>query len=177
MKYKIFYLFSLASITVGCSIQPPDPTITVANGVRIYTTSADQQSTFMKDHGSSERFCLARGTDVADTVSTGVGASFGLADKSEDLSETSSKGAVSLGGRDSAVLITRELMYRTCEMIMNLNLSEKEALELFSQALKATVTVSKNQKDSGASSSSTSSTGKKTSTVSSSDDNVEKGVD
>jgi hypothetical protein len=155
MKYKTFYPILLASLTASCAMQPAEPTITVANGVRIFTTSAEQQSTFMKDHGSSERFCLARGADVADSESTGIGASFGVADKSEDLTENSSMGAVSLGGRNSAVLISRELMYRTCEIIMNLNLSQEEALKLYAKALEATITVSKNQQDSSAATSNT----------------------
>jgi len=150
MRVKIGFISFMSLLFVGCSIQPVEPTISVSKGIRIYSSSADQQATFMKDHDSTERFCLARGADVADTESTGLGATFGLADRNESLTDSVSKGAVDLGGRNPAVLITRELMYRTCEMIMNLNLSKEEALKLFTQTLNASVTVSQNQTDSGA---------------------------
>ena len=38
-------------------------------------------------------------------------------------------------GRTPAVLSTREYFYRTCELIRNLNLDKKEAIELFKHAM------------------------------------------
>jgi len=149
MKFKLFNLIVMISFITGCATPSMDPTVSDLKGIRIYSTGADQQSTIMKDINSTERFCLARGADVADTESAGIGASFGLNSKNESLSEGSSVGAVELGGRNPAVLITRELMYRTCEMMMNLNLTKEESLKLFAETLKASVTVSQNQTDSG----------------------------
>ncbi len=184
MRYQIFFvIFIPLFFSSGCSIQQPEPTVTFAKGLRIYSTTAYQQSTMMKDHGSAERFCLARGTDVAETERTGVGASFGFADNNEDLSESSSIGAAGLGGRNPAVLITRELMYRTCEMIMNLNLSKEDALELYVKTLEASVTLSKTQTGTGTSETAPSTeqpaeTSTSTTTSSTdSDDTVTSGVD
>ncbi|MCP4274032.1 MAG: hypothetical protein GY781_19090 [Gammaproteobacteria bacterium] len=150
MKFKLFNLIFMISFITGCATPPSiDPTVSDLKGIRIYSTNADQQSTIMKDHNSTERFCLARGADVADTESAGIAASFGIGSKNESLSDGSSRGAVELGGRNPAVLITRELMYRTCEMMMNLNLTKEESLKLFAQTLKASITISQNQTDSG----------------------------
>ncbi|MCP4411281.1 MAG: hypothetical protein GY808_01720 [Gammaproteobacteria bacterium] len=150
MKFKLFNLIFMISFITGCAMPPPiDPTVSDLKGIRIYSTNADQQSTIMKDHNSTERFCLARGADVADTESDGIGASFGVGSKNESLSDGSSRGAVDLGGRNPAVLITRELMYRTCEMMMNLNLTKEESLKLFAKTLNASISISQSQTDSG----------------------------
>ncbi len=149
MNYKLFSLIIMMVFITGCTMAPTGPTVTVSQGVRIFSTTADQQSTLMKDHDSTERFCLARGADVADTESAGIGATVGLKSNSDNLSEGSSRGAIDLGGRNPAVLITRELMYRTCEIIMNLNLTKEESLKLYSQTLNASITISQNQTSSG----------------------------
>ncbi len=150
MKFQRFTIILMISFITGCAIAPSiEPTVSDFKGIHIYSTTADQQSTIMKDHNSTERFCLARGADVADTESAGVGASFGINSKNESLTDGSSRGAVTLGGRNPAVLITRELMYRTCEIIMNLNLTKEESLKLFAETLNASVTISQNQTNSG----------------------------
>lgn len=145
---NITLVASLIFLT-ACSIPPNKPIISNANGVKIYSSTADRQSTFIKDHGSLERICAARVADVADTKSEAAGLSLGVIGKSEAVSDGASQGAISLGGRSPSVLITRELMYRTCETIMNLNLSKTEALQLYLQTLKATVSISQSQTNSG----------------------------
>ncbi|MCP3673924.1 MAG: hypothetical protein GY829_05580 [Gammaproteobacteria bacterium] len=149
MKFKRLNIIFIISSITGCAMPIVDPEISNFKGIRIYSTTADQQSTIMKDHNSTERFCLSRGTDVADTESAGIGASLGIGSQNEGISEGSSVGAIDLGGRNPAVLITRELMYRTCEMMMNLNLSKKESLKLFAETLNASVTIAQSQTDSG----------------------------
>ena len=136
-------------LLTGCAIQPMEPKISVANGIRIYSTTSEIQLTFMKDHGTDERMCVSRGSDVADTESTSLGLSYGNTIDDESVSEGSSKAAVNLGGRSPSVLIIRELMFRACELTMNLNLSKEEALELYHKTLNSVSIVSQFQSGSG----------------------------
>ena len=41
-----------------------------------------------------------------------------------------------MSGRTPAVLITRELFYRACELIINAQLDKKEAIQVFNNVLK-----------------------------------------
>jgi hypothetical protein len=120
----------------GCSVTPPKPGITASlDGIKIYSSTSDMQSSFLKSRNSGEHFCDSRMSDVADTESASVGLGVSVVGKSESVNDGASRGAVSLGGRSPAVLITREVMYRTCEMVMNLDLNKKEALDLYIQTL------------------------------------------
>jgi hypothetical protein len=130
-----FILTTLFSVT-GCSVTPPKPSITDSlGGVKVYSTTSAMQSSFVKSRNSGEHFCDSRMSDVADTESASVGLGASIIGKSESINEGASRGALALGGRSPAVLITREVMYRTCEMVMNLDLNKKEALDLYIQTL------------------------------------------
>jgi hypothetical protein len=130
-----FILTTLFAVT-GCSVTPPKPGITASlDGIKIYSSTSDMQSSFLKSRNSGEHFCDSRMSDVADTESASVGLGVSVVGKSESVNDGASRGAVSLGGRSPAVLITREVMYRTCEMVMNLDLNKKEALDLYIQTL------------------------------------------
>jgi hypothetical protein len=142
---------ALIAVT-GCAT-PPKPSITANfGGIRIYSTGADQQSSFLKQNNSGEYFCDSRASDVADTASNGIGLSASEFGSKEGISESHSRGAVALGGRSPAVLITREVMYRTCEIVMNLALDKKEALDLYIKTLNLVQSISKNDTNSGTSS-------------------------
>jgi hypothetical protein len=130
-----FILTTLFSVT-GCSVTPPKPGITASlDGIKIYSSTSDMQSSFLKSRNPGEHFCDSRMSDVANTESASVGLGVSVVGKSENVNDGASRGAVSLGGRSPAVLITREVMYRTCEMVMNLDLNKKEALDLYIQTL------------------------------------------
>lgn len=149
-KIHLVLLFSAILVITGCSTATPKPTITDNfNGIHIYSTTSQIQSSFLKDKGSNQHFCDARGSDVADTHSDGFGISAALVGKNEGISESSSHGAVALGGRSPAVLITREVMYRTCEMIMNLDLDNEVALDLYIKTLELVTTLVKNDTNIG----------------------------
>jgi hypothetical protein len=135
-KNRLALILSTLFAITGCSVTPPTPSITDSlGGVKVYSTTSAMQSSFVKSRNSREHFCDSRMSDVADTASASVGLGASVIGKSESLNEGASRGAVSLGGRSPAVLITREVMYRTCEMVMNLDLNKKEALDLYIQTL------------------------------------------
>jgi len=150
-KINLILLFFTLLAVSGCSsMSAPKPSVTEGfNGIHIYSTPSKMQSSFLKDKGSGEHFCDSRGSDVAGTQSEGFGISEALVGQSEGVSESSSQGAVTLGGRSPAVLITRELMYRTCEMIMNLNLDKEAALGLYIKTLNLVTTIVQNDTTNG----------------------------
>jgi hypothetical protein len=71
--------------------------------------------------------------------------------KTVGLGEGASRGTVALGGRDPAVLIAREMLYRACELSINLNLNTADALRLHRDVLDAIVKVSGVQTGTGSS--------------------------
>ncbi|MFT5453335.1 MAG: hypothetical protein ACI9N9_002841 [Enterobacterales bacterium] len=135
-KYRLALILSTLFVITGCSVAPPKPGISASlDGLIIYSATSDMQSAFLKSSSSGEHFCDSRMSDVADTESVSVGLGYSAVGLSEGINEGASRGAVSLGGRSPAVLITREVMYRTCEMVMNLDLNKKEALDLYIHTL------------------------------------------
>ena len=81
-----------------------------------------------KDKDSLERFCRSPNPDFASGQTSAV--SLGLGNGP---SIGSSSGAMidSLGGRSPALLITRELMYRACELALNLNANTDLSKEIY----------------------------------------------
>lgn len=153
LKNRKTLILSILFIISGCSISPPKPGITTTvGGIKIYSNTADLQSSFLKSSNSSEHFCDSRIADTVDTASNSIGLGASFAGKDESVSEGSSRNAIALGGRSPAVLITREVMYRTCEMIMNLGLSKEEALALYIQTLNLVISVSQEDTNNGTSS-------------------------
>lgn len=152
-KYRLALILSTLFVITGCSVAPPKPGISASlDGLTIYSSTSDMQSSFLKYRNSGEHFCDSRMSDVADTESASVGLGASIIGKSESINEGASRGAVSLGGRSPAVLITREVMYRTCEMVMNLNLDKKEALALYIQTLNLVKSVAQSDTAVGAAS-------------------------
>ena len=134
----------------GCTAAPPRPNIMDSvGGIKIYSSTSDLQFSFLKERTSNEYFCDSRPSDVADTSVNNIGLSASTAGAREGIVGGSSRGAIDLGGRSPAVLITREMMYRACEMIMNLHLNKKEALELYMETLSSVVKVAKFDSNSG----------------------------
>lgn len=65
-----------------------------------------------------------------DQMSLGVGV--------ENLAIGDTQKELSLGGRTENVLIVRELMYRACELVMNLNADAKTSIEIYENFFKLT---------------------------------------
>lgn len=148
------FILLLAAFTAisGCTTAPPRPNVMDSvGGIKIYSSTSDLQFSFLKERTSNEYFCDSRPSDVADTSGVSIGLSASMPGAREGVSGGSSRGAVDLGGRSPAVLITREMMYRACEMIMNLHLNKKEALELYMETLRSVVKVAEFDGNSGSS--------------------------
>lgn len=132
----------------GCAAisPPPQGTLFEREGVSMVVIPGGSRETYFSDAKSLERHCRAPSPDVSVTASEGVSFSMpSLTGKGIGLNEDASSGSLSLGGRNPAVLITRELLYRSCELSNNLNLPSDQALSLFRDTMEAIVRISAGQ--------------------------------
>jgi hypothetical protein len=132
--------FLLISIVVvsGCAIAPPKPHVQKVNGLMVVSNTADVEGLIIKDRSSPEQMCAGRMVNVSDTSDVSLGVSQGTTAESIGVGT----GMVSLGGINPAVHMTSELMYRACELSLNLNLDNNETAKIYDGVLAAIVTIS-----------------------------------
>ena len=126
---RAFSLLTVAVLLSNCaygshfisSYQPDDSFI-------MHSYSDDLQNAFLKTRPSQTKLCLEPSPDVALSSGGGLNAATPLGD-SIGLTETSK--ATSLGGRSDMTLVTRELMYRACELSLNTNASPAETISIY----------------------------------------------
>lgn len=142
---KTHIIAVLAAIVAGAllsscvSFQPNTSKHAVVNrnGLDIVIEDGSKKATVIKDLGSTERYCRTPNPDFAAVkggsfaLPTGIGTSVGASESSA---------IDSLGGRSPAVLITRELMYRACELSLNVNADPDMTRAIYTQFL-AIITV------------------------------------
>ncbi|MEL7487838.1 MAG: hypothetical protein AAGJ87_11555 [Pseudomonadota bacterium] len=114
--------------------------------VEMITRNPELDVVVFKSPGDVEKFCMSAETDAVPTDSVG----FALSYRGAQASETSGAGAGILGGRSAAVLIARDILYRTCEISLNYDLSKDEALALFNTALEKVQAVAATDAQAGA---------------------------
>ncbi len=114
---------------------------------------ANSRETYFSDAKSKERHCRAPSPDFSVTASEGFSLSASLptpaGGKGAGVSDDATQGSLSLGGRNPAVLITRELMYRACELANNLNLKPADTLKLYRDVMNVIVQISSAQSGTG----------------------------
>jgi hypothetical protein len=119
---------------IGCqSLQGPENTKSRSQGVTIVHSTGTEQFSYVKQNESLSRFCTETDTDVQGTASSGLS----ISAAGDSIGDTSSTGATTLGGRDPTVLITRELMFRACELMLNTNAEAPEAVKIYAGTLAA----------------------------------------
>lgn len=135
MKYKTFIIpLVIIFLFAGCARTAVKPTTTNISGVNLFTKEDTLRTTYFKD---SQRFCLEPMLDATGTESEGVNLGLQQLGQSESIGESDSRGAVTLGGVSPEVLLASELMYRACELSMNLNADIKLSLEIYFRFLEA----------------------------------------
>lgn len=125
MLIAVFLLSGCASplTAPGSSVQQ----LSESNGLKITLILASDRENYFKSRHSVERMCRSPDPDFNmgqnDQMSLGVGV--------ENLAIGDTQKELSLGGRTENVLIVRELMYRACELVMNLNADAKTSIEIY----------------------------------------------
>jgi len=129
----------------------PAQTYVVA-GLTTHTVTEATETSLIKTPNDLTRFCAARESDAIDAPQEGFSFGFGTGISKENIGTTSSNAALSLGGRDPLVLITREFMYRVCELSINHNLSKEETIDLYKIFLDKLIVIAPLTKADGAAS-------------------------
>lgn len=149
----------LPALLLGACSQLPGPTMQShdLSGSHIYSSGPSLSSFVVEDRNNPRKICADRGADAAFEFSEEADFSLSLVSVGKSDGEKSSakenSGEEEMVGRTPAVLIARELLYRTCELSMNYSLTKEEAISLFkgtrdsiekgwvSEAAKTTVTI------------------------------------
>ncbi|MEK9964642.1 MAG: hypothetical protein VW776_10080 [Betaproteobacteria bacterium] len=133
-------LIGVVILMTGCSsIYEPQLKSTSLGKEVVLSGTGSIGTTIVQDPNNLKKVCLGRGVEAAfeqsDTGSISVSlVSIGKSD-AEGASNAEKAGEEEMTGRTPAVLITRELFYRACELSINSNLDKKEALEVFYKVL------------------------------------------
>jgi hypothetical protein len=135
---RIFLPIVSALLLSACATSPPSPNVHNQDGLTIVSTTADVEGLIIKERSSQEQMCAGRMVNVSDTSDVSLGVS--EATTAESIGESS--GVVSLGGINPAVHMASELMYRACELSLNLNLDDQGSAEIYDKVLAAVVTIS-----------------------------------
>ena len=122
----------------GCASKIPETRIIERNGITAFVSTDDHKVAYIKSHGNLDRVCASWESDAVATDETGI--SFGLSSatgQSENIGEVSGRGELGLGGRSPVVLMSREFLYRACELSNNLNSSPQTTIEIYKMFLKS----------------------------------------
>jgi hypothetical protein len=137
-KLKMIFCGFLIVSLAGCqSWKMRENTKQTVDGVSVLHSSGAEQFSYIKKHKTLVRLCTETDVDVSSTASGGLT----LSAKGASVGDTSSKGAVVLGGRDPTVLIARELMFRACELTLNANLKPEDASKIYMGTLNVLVSM------------------------------------
>ena len=141
-------LFSLFLFS-ACSSTAPQPHVSSYGGLVAFTTTEQTETNLIKSPEDLHKFCAARESDAISAPQTGFSLGFGLGGTKEDVGTTAGAAALSLGGRDPFVLITREFMYRVCELSLNHNLNKEETITLYKYFIDKLIVMAPLTKDDG----------------------------
>ena len=135
--YKILFTLVLAITLTACVSTPTNKSklIEREGGVSAVEVADSARLTFFKEHNSNERFCGPRQGDIATTQSKSIGLGFSGSLQTDTVSEGASQGAMTLGGRNPEVLLAREMLFRACELALNVNADPEQTIEIYKMFL------------------------------------------
>lgn len=141
-------LLSLSACADGTLFDSGDKsTVLERDGLDVILDDAGKQAFVFKHVQGIEKFCRSPSPDFALTASEGVSLSVGSSQ--EGVGEDASKGALALGGRNPEVLVARELMYRACELALNINADPQTTRNIYTEFLAAIERIAKSQTGQG----------------------------
>lgn len=144
---KVTLMFMLVAL-VGCSAPKSEPIVMAVNKsseTMLITDNAETSTTLLTTLNDQLYFCSNISPDATFSASIGGNVDVALVSNNSDSEskESLSEGEVGdeMVGRTPGVLVTREFLYRTCELIRNLNLDKDKAVDLFKYAMDESVQV------------------------------------
>lgn len=100
-------------------------------GIVMHTYSDDLQNAFFKEGPVPTKYCLEPSPDLGESISEALN----LTEGTEKLGVKDGSKAVPLGGRANLTLVTRTLLYRACELSLNLNADADETMKIYDKFL------------------------------------------
>jgi hypothetical protein len=155
--FNYFVICTSLCLASGCSTLAPGTqveNIHERDGVDMGLIPAEYREVYFTNDAENDRHCRAPGPDFTVQASSQLGVSVPTGESSETLSSGQGQAALSLGGRTPSVLLTRELMYRACEMSSNIKADKETTINIYADFLKAVIEISKSQTEQGTASSS-----------------------
>ncbi len=136
-------LLACADLNNVLEVEQIDPRL------KVVSYSDDLQNTFVKKGANGTKICSQPDPDSAQAYADGLSVAVG-AGPGEGMGDSSS--ATSLGGRNPEVLLSREMMYRACELSLNYDASYDQARSIYTEFLTAIVALGKTQVGKGSAS-------------------------
>lgn len=137
-RASLFPLLSLIALCAlfasGCASSKPEQVVSEVDSYSVVGTYGDVRETTVRSRQGSLVICSGPEPDAAVTHSASAGAGLSILGAGSDRgsAEGSSESAdVELVGRTPAILITRELLFRLCELSANHQLSQQQLVELY----------------------------------------------
>ena len=144
LLFICLFLCSCASLNSQPKLQSK---VIQQNAVIAIETTQGNEIVYIHTGTNDEILCASKGNDFAFMQSGGSSLDAKEGTTSLGFGENTSSGVAELGGINSGVLLSREIMYRTCEFMGNLKaiggLTPELANDLFKDALNATLQISK----------------------------------
>ena len=145
--HKSLLLISMCLSLMGftsCSPQPHSVTHPVKSGENLLiSSSAAVSSGLLRDSDDIKHYCASVAPDATfnETVSEGASISMFNFGRSSPEKEVVSDGIkeTQMVGRTPAVLVSREILYRVCELTGNRSLTNEETLKLYEKSIEAIV--------------------------------------
>lgn len=135
---KIIVLSAICFLVSSCAASElrheSESIVRTVGNIDIYSEDGERGLIFIFPTSSSlEKYCYAPPPDAIQEGGGGLSLSLPSVAGQSSASGSSSTQieGLSLGGRNPAILITREIMYRTCEFSNNFGLAKDEAKEFY----------------------------------------------
>lgn len=126
------------------------PKVVKSDDVTVISQSATRRAVFFKNVETDyEKICMSAPPDSANSYEEGASILLPAAGGTTGVSEGAGRSALALGGRSPSALITREILYRTCELMLNMNASPEKMEEVFFKAMSAVIIINGAQLEDG----------------------------
>ena len=151
-----FILILGSFFLVSCVSSPgsKEKIINAGGGIATLLVPSEFREVYYKKDHTAERYCRSPSPDFSVQGSDGIG--IGVADPlakpgEEKVGFSSGQSAFGLGGRSADVLLTRELMFRACELSANIDADGATSMAIYSKFLETVERLSQVQTEKGTS--------------------------
>ena len=149
MSYNIKTICAAAIILpiVGCSSPTPNSKVIdmSSDKVAIVSNSAETTSALYQSTSNRSHYCSPNAPDSTFSVAENANFSLSFLNFGGGTPEAEEAGSSSSGtemlGRSPAVLAARDIMYRACELIGNLDLTKEQAIAVYTDSLKMAASI------------------------------------